>query len=105
MFLFHAAFSLGLIALALGTFLYAWASREKGCGTCFAKFIGIVVILVSLGNMVCTAYYGIKYWREGYFENPMQMHKMMQNKSMMNGDNMSGTMDNQNNSQQHTVHH
>lgn len=85
MFLFHAAFSLGLISLTAGTALYAWASCTEGAGTGLAKLIGIFVIIFSITSTLCTAYYGVIYWQKGYFQNPMNMmHDMkMQDGTMM----------------------
>lgn len=90
MFMFHIAFSLGLIALTAGTTLYIWSSRNSGIGSGFAKLIGILVIIFSISSTLCTAYYGVKYWSQGYFESPMAMHGMMQmqDKSMMGGSMM-----------------
>jgi hypothetical protein len=87
MFTFHAAFSLGMIALTSGTALCAWSSsRPEGAGMGFAKLIGILVIIFSITSTVCTVYYGVRYWWEGYFQSPMAMMQdvQMQNKSMMN---------------------
>lgn len=91
MFLFHAAFSLGMIALTGGTSLYVWSARDGGAGAGFAKLIGTLVIIFSITSILCTSYYGVRYWWEGYFKNSMSMHEMMQNKPMMN-DGMSNKM-------------
>ena len=76
MFLFHVALSLGLIGLVAATFLYTWASCSKGCGHCFAKIIGIIVIILSIAGIACTYYSGMQYWKSGAFENRMEMNKM-----------------------------
>lgn len=91
MFLFHAAYSLGMIALTTGTALYIWSARNSGAGVGLAKLIGILVIIFSIGSTLCTVYYGIKYWSQGYFENPIGMHGLMQmqDKSMMSDTDMS----------------
>lgn len=81
MFLFHAAYSLGMIALTAGTALYVWSARNSGAGVGLAKLIGILVIIFSIGSTLCTSYYGIKYWSQGYFQSPMEMHGMMNNKN------------------------
>jgi hypothetical protein len=75
MFLFHVAFSLGMIALTCGTALYVWSARDRGTGTDFAKLIGILVIIFSITSILCTSYYGVMYWQDGYFKSPMAMHK------------------------------
>lgn len=63
MYLFHIAFSIGLIALTAGCTLYISAARHEGKGTGFAKFIAILVILVSLIGSICVAYCGYKAMR------------------------------------------
>jgi predicted membrane protein len=82
MFQFHSAFSLGLIALSAGTALFSW-SRQQDRST-FAKIIGILIIIFSITSTLCTVYYGITYWQQGYFQSPMSMQHTMplQNKSM-----------------------
>lgn len=82
MFQFHIAFSLGLIALSSGTALVAWSTQRGNSG--LAKIIGILIILFSITSTLCTVYYGITYWQQGYFQSPMSMqHTMpMQDKSM-----------------------
>ncbi|HHY0177173.1 MULTISPECIES: hypothetical protein [Legionella] len=81
MFQFHTAFSLGLIALSAGTALWVWAKQQKGVG--LATILGLLVILFSMTSTLCTVYYGIKYWQQGYFQSPMSMQPTitMQNKS------------------------
>lgn len=91
MFLLHAAFFLGLIAVTGGVSLYIWSVRTEGDGVGLAKVFGVLVIIFSLLDILCLAYYGVKYWHEGYFESPVAM---MQNKSMMGdgGGNMQNMM-------------
>lgn len=95
MFLFHAAFSLGMVALTGGTALYVWSARNGGTGSGFAKLIGILVIIFSITSTICTSYYGIMYWREGYFKSPMAMHGMMQNIPAMDNRKSNMIMDKQ----------
>lgn len=63
MFLFHAAFSLGLIALTGGVALYSWSCKE-GKGTCLAKFFGVLVMILSIIGLLCTAYSAVKFRNE-----------------------------------------
>lgn len=70
MFLFHAAFSLGMIALTVGTALYIWSSRNEGKGTGLAKIIGLLVIILSIISSICASYYAIKYQSAGFFQTP-----------------------------------
>lgn len=89
MFILHAAFFLGLIAVAGGVSLVTWSMRTEGNGVGLAKIFGVLIIFFSLLDILCLAYYGVKYWHEGYFESPTAM---MQNKSMMGGSMMNGSM-------------
>ena len=62
----HASFSLGLIALVLGTAAFVWSVRaESGRGTVLAKVVGIVVIVLSILTLLCTVFsamhHGKKY--------------------------------------------
>ena len=84
MFLFHAAYSLGLIALTAGTALYIWSARNSGAGVGLAKLIGVIVIIFAIGSTLCAAYFGIQYWTQGYFQSPMGM---MQNHPVMDSKN------------------
>ncbi|EKD72593.1 MAG: hypothetical protein ACD_45C00631G0002 [uncultured bacterium] len=47
----------------------------------FAKLIGILVIIFSITSTLCTSYYGVIYWWQGYFKSPMAMHEMDNAKS------------------------
>ncbi|MDX1901306.1 MAG: hypothetical protein SFW66_04760 [Gammaproteobacteria bacterium] len=88
MFVFHIAFSLTLIALLGGCFLYMKAAaHHKEAGAGFAKLIAVLVILVSLVSSVCISYCGIKLWQSGVFQNMMNMHQAM-NKDMISKDVM-----------------
>lgn len=81
MFLFHVAYSLGMIAVSAGTALYVWSARNNGAGVGLAKLIGILVVIFSIVSTLCTSYYGVKYWQAGYFQSPMEVHGMMNNKN------------------------
>lgn len=107
MFPFHAAFSLGMISLAAGTALYAWSSsRPEGTGMGFSKLIGILVIVFSITSTLCTVYYGVRYWSEGYFQSPIAKMQCIQpqNRSMMNSNiEMTNMMNNQMNINQNNL--
>lgn len=78
MFLFHTALPLGMLALTAGTALYLWSVRNNGEGVGLAKFIGIFVMIFSIGSIICTIYYGGIYWSKGYFQSPTGINGMMQ---------------------------
>ena len=90
MFMFHVAFALDLIALSAGSALYVYSGRSNAAGTCYANTIAMLIIVFSITSTLCTSFYGVKYWLEGYFQNPMCMmdgivtqdHPLMKNKNM-----------------------
>jgi hypothetical protein len=63
----------GLITLVAGTALYCWGLRNEGQGTGIAKLLGFIIMIIALMSVVCIDYYGIRYWQQGYWENPMGM--------------------------------
>lgn len=112
MFIMHSAFFLGLLALAAGVSLFIWGRRREGAGIVWAKFFGVIIIIFSILDIICLTYYGVTYWREGYFENPtpMTQNKSMMGGSMMNGGNSPNMMNeqmnmNQSNASAHTHKH
>lgn len=66
MFLFHIAFSLGLIALAAGVLLFD--SLKQHAGSAIGKILALLIIIFALISTVCTAYCGVDLWRQGYFK-------------------------------------
>ncbi len=58
MFAFHIAVGIMLIALVAGMLLYIKAKKN---GSSFGKFIGILVVVLALFHLACTAYYGISH--------------------------------------------
>ncbi|EKD71717.1 MAG: hypothetical protein ACD_46C00113G0002 [uncultured bacterium] len=92
MFLFHIAFTLGLIALAIGTLLYMWSlPSESRAGVILAKWVGLIVTIFAILALLCIGYYGIKYGLEGYLQSPMGLHGMTtKNSSMMENKSISG---------------
>lgn len=104
MFLFHVAFSLNMLALCAGTAVYIWSDRNNGAGSSLAKIIGTLVILFSVISIFCTVYFGMRYWAEGYYDNPMMMSRMQMQRDMTS--NMSDKMSsNMTNKQMSTKHH
>jgi hypothetical protein len=84
MFAFHLAFLLGLIAFALGAMLLAKA-KQVGTGMVLSKILAYLIMLFALLNIICTSYYGHKFWSAGYFDKPcpMMMKDNMMQKPMM----------------------
>lgn len=74
MFALDAAFALGFLALVAGTALLMLSGKEEmGCRG-FGKVVAYVTIIASILILLCTSYYGTRYWVDGYFEYP---HGMM----------------------------
>jgi len=88
---FHIAFTLGLIALTLGTALFVWAKHIEGCESKFAKIVGMLVVILSVASLFCTVFSGVtRGLYHGYGALPsMQMGQMMHSKTMMNNAGMS----------------
>lgn len=84
MFMFHVALSLSLIALTAGCALYVFTARCEGKGTCFASAIAILVILLSITSTLCTMYFGVKAWQQGYEQCLMHDKSMMGDTTPMN---------------------
>lgn len=89
MFLFHASFSLALLALTAGIALYVWSLRAVGAGTGLAKILGFLIMIVALLGVLCTGYCGVRYWQAGYFQSAMEekckMCETVVNKTMPDG--------------------
>jgi len=78
------AFALELIALVLGFWILMKArSKEAGNLKGFGSFIGYFVIVSALLALLCTGYYSLKYWNDGYFDKPAQGQMMMKSASGM----------------------
>lgn len=76
MFLFHTAMTLGLIAFSLGVSLIIWGLRNQGAGVQLARVLGSLVVIIAVISMLCSSFYVIKYWHEGYFESPAALEKV-----------------------------
>ncbi len=105
MFMFHAAFSLGLIALTAGTALFVWSKHIDAAGSGLAKTIGALVIIFAISSTLCTIYYGVKYWQQGDFQSLMGMHGMMDTKGMPDGMINSSNMNNSDQPKNNVSHH
>jgi len=77
-FNYHITLSFALAALALGAAILIWAKIHENLGTSFAKLIAYVIIILSVANILCTGYYGWKYWSEGYMDKPYPAMARMQ---------------------------
>ena len=89
MFQLHTAFATELIALAAGILLLVWVS-QKEVKIVAAKIAGYFILATVLLSMLCTLYYGVRYWEDGYFRTPFGGQPMMgmggmEGKGMMKG--------------------
>lgn len=65
MFMFHAAFALNLLALCAGCALFMFGASRCDCkGSCFAKFVAVVVIILAILSTACTINSGMKMWND-----------------------------------------
>lgn len=72
-FQIHIAYSLEFLVLLGATALLLGAKRVEGCCRSFAKIVGVLVIALSLGSIICLTYFAVKYHRNGYFDKPLQV--------------------------------
>ena len=80
----HSAFALGLIALVAGTYLVTKMPSADQCCKKFAKVVGWFVIVTALLGLICTAYHGISYCKDGGCKSGRYGHgRMMRGKGMM----------------------
>lgn len=72
-FIADMAIAFELIALVAGTALLAYACKEGiGCKA-FVKAIAYITIVLSALTILCTGYYSLRYWEDGYFRKPAMM--------------------------------
>ncbi len=72
MFEAHIAFSAGFISLIVGLAFLIWLKKQnEQCR--FAKCIGWLVVFFSITGLLCTTYYALRYWNDGYFRAPFVM--------------------------------
>lgn len=77
MFMFHAALALNLLALCAGSALFLFAASHCDCkGSCFAKIVAVIVLILAILSTVCTVNSGRMMW-----------NNMQEGKGMMMSDN------------------
>ncbi|HEU5280485.1 MAG TPA: hypothetical protein VFU82_00680 [Gammaproteobacteria bacterium] len=65
MFMFHAAFALNLLALCAGCALFMFGASRCDCkGSCFAKLVAVIVIILAILSTACTINSGMKMWND-----------------------------------------
>ena len=62
MFMFHIAFALELIALAMGVLLIVWAMQHPGLGSGTAKIFGYIITILSILVMCHTISESVRIW-------------------------------------------
>jgi hypothetical protein len=87
MFQMHTAYSLELLVLGAGLALIYFGAKQASQ---ILKIGGYILTVATMLNILCTLYYGIRYWEEGYFRTPngKQCAMMDEQGAMMNGDMM-----------------
>jgi TM2 domain-containing membrane protein YozV len=85
MFNLDTAFATELLVLAAGAALLGWSGYAQVHAKKLVKAIAYAVIVLSVLSMLCTAYYGLKYTRMGYFKTPagMMHHQGKMHEEMM----------------------
>lgn len=78
------AIALTLIALGLGYLVLVKAGKEEKNGSrTIGLIIGWIVIVIAAFTLLCASYYSLRFWDDGYYDNPRPM--MMQERGMMGG--------------------
>lgn len=77
MFQLHIAYSLALLVLAAGLVLIYFGMKQTSR---LLKISGILLTVLTVGNIVCMTYYGVRYWKDGYFRSPYAQASMMTGK-------------------------
>lgn len=85
MFMFHAAFALNLLALCAGCALFMFGASRCDCkGSCFAKLVAVVVIILAILSTACTLNSGMKMWND--MREQCKAAGTCDNKTMMQAD-------------------
>lgn len=85
-----AAFALILIALGTGYWILVKArQQETGNLKGFGTFLGYFILIVAFLTLLCSGYYSLRYWEDGYFNRPA-MHSGYRMNSMHPGMGMQG---------------
>ncbi len=103
---FHLAVGVNLLAASAGGLLIYLAKKENFCAL---KKLGLVIVVVAFGSLLCNAFFGFRDWQAGRYD--VSVHGsggMMNNCPMMDGMMKDGGMPkNQNSpkSEDHSEHH
>lgn len=97
MFNLHSAFAIQLLTLVAAAALLAWTGHAQVHAKKLVRVIAYAAGVLSILSILCTAYYGVKYSRAGYFQPHMGMHGMMRKgargmEGMMGGQMKNGMM-------------
>ncbi len=69
-FLLDIAVASLLIAFGFGIALVVWANRNQGVGIGLTKVGGYIIMLSAILGLLCSLYYGFKYWGEDLYKVP-----------------------------------
>lgn len=89
MFQLHTAYSLELLVLAAGLGLIYFGTKQAST---LLRIGGYILTIVTVLNMLCTLYYGIRYWEDGYFRGSGSSSCPMHEKNGMSEGAMPGMM-------------
>jgi len=76
-FLADAALALELMALVAATALLLWAKKYEGACKAFSMVVAYVAMAAAVLALLCTSYYSLRYWEDGWFQRPAAMSRGM----------------------------
>lgn len=90
----HIAFGVTLLALVAAAALLGFSAKTEACCKFWMKTIAYLVLVLGGLNLLCTTYYTVKYWGDGYFKTPYgHSCPMMNGKDGMKPMRSDGMMD------------
>ncbi len=77
MFLLDIAIATEVMALVAGALLLAYSEKGQSGSTIFLKGIAYFAMIVAVGGIFCSVYYGFKYREAGAYKIPMLSQEIM----------------------------
>lgn len=68
MFEMHTAFALELLAVLAGLFLATYCRKNAEAG--WLGVVSYVVVGLATFGLLCSSYYAVRYWEDGYYKTP-----------------------------------
>lgn len=70
MFESHIALGMNLLVLVAAAGLLGFAAKTDACCKTLMKSVAYGVLVLGVLNILCTSYYTVRYWEDGYFKTP-----------------------------------